>query len=187
MPSLNRDFLSLLQDDFTKYPSFIETGTLEGETIFAMEPHFTKLYTIELSSHYHENTKNAYTGQKISFLEGDSSLVFPDFLPTIDTPAIFFLDGHWCSGDTARGSVDCPLVEEVTHITNLFKQSAIVIIDDARLFGLDETSGQLDEDWSAITKDALLAILGPRIEKVYSIDSEYATDDVLVVHIRALA
>ena len=83
MPSLNRDFLSLLQDDFTKYPSFIETGTLEGETIFAMEPHFTKLYTIELSSHYHENTKNAYTGQKISFLEGDSSLVFPDFLPTI--------------------------------------------------------------------------------------------------------
>jgi hypothetical protein len=78
-------------------------------------------------------------------------------------------------------------VEEVTHITNLFKQSAIVIIDDARLFGLDETSGQLDEDWSAITKDALLAILGPRIEKVYSIDSEYATDDVLVVHIRALA
>lgn len=187
MPSLNSDFLSLLQDDFTQYPCFIETGTLEGETIFAMEPHFTKLYTIELSPHYHENTKNSYGGSKITFLPGDSSVVFNDFLPTIDTPAIFFLDGHWCSGDTARGSVDCPLMEEVTHITNLFKQSAIVIIDDARLFGLDESSGQLEENWSAITKEGLLAILGPRIEKVYSIDSECAADDILVVHIRALA
>ena len=52
MPSLNEDFLLELQDDYTKYTCFIETGTFIGETIFALEPYFKKLYTIEFSEKY---------------------------------------------------------------------------------------------------------------------------------------
>ena len=68
MPSINESFLKSLQDDYTKYNSFIETGTLVGETIFALEPYFDKLYTIEFSETLYNNTKNRYSGNKINFI-----------------------------------------------------------------------------------------------------------------------
>ena len=90
MPSINKFFLNLLQDDYTKYNCFIETGTLNGNTIFTMEPYFNKLYTIEFSQQYYNNTKNKYNGDKINFILGDSSIVFNDLLPTITHSCIFF-------------------------------------------------------------------------------------------------
>jgi hypothetical protein len=48
MPSLSYDFLKQLKDDYKKYLCFIETGTLEGGTIFQMEHHILKNY-IQLS------------------------------------------------------------------------------------------------------------------------------------------
>lgn len=94
MPSLDNLFLNLLQDDYTKYNCFIETGTLNGETIFSVEPYFNKLYTIELSEKYYNNTKNKYSGSKINFILGDSSIMFESLLPNITDKCIFFLDGH---------------------------------------------------------------------------------------------
>ncbi len=185
MPSLNKNFLLNLQDDFKQYKYFIETGTLEGETTFAMEPYFEKIYTIELSQQHHNRAKNKYNENKINFILGDSSKIFESLLPTINEKSIFFLDGHWSSGDTARGEKDCPLNEEITHINNLFNHDAIIIIDDFRLFGLDSSSGKLNEDWSNINKDNLLNILKPRITKVYHLDSECAKDDRLIIHIKS--
>ena len=84
---LNTDFLCLLQDDYTKYSIFIETGTYNGDTIFSMESVFEKLYTIELCEKYYKNTKAIYDEKKrnsihtemdenkIQFLLGDSSIV----------------------------------------------------------------------------------------------------------------
>jgi hypothetical protein len=185
MPSLDNFFLSQLQDDYTKYPCFIETGTLNGDTTFALEPYFEKLYTIEFSEKYYRGTKNNYRGNKINFILGDSSIVFESLLPTISEKCVFFLDGHWSSGDTGHSNKDCPLEEEITHINNLFQNEAIIIVDDFRLFGLDSSSGKLSEDWSKITKDALLNILKLRINKVYHLDSSMAKDDRLIIHINA--
>ena len=185
MPSINHFFLNTLQGDYTKYPCFIETGTLHGHTTFALEPYFDKLYTIEFSEKYYNNTKNRYNGNKINFILGDSSIVFESLLPNITDKCIFFLDGHWSSGDTGHSDKDCPLEEEITHINNLFTNSAIIIIDDFRLFGLDKSSGKLGEDWSKINKENLLDILKPRINKVYHLDSECAKDDRLIIHINA--
>jgi len=95
-----------------------------------------------------------------------------------------FLDGHWSSGDTGKSIKDCPLDEEIKHINNLFTNEAIIIIDDFRLFGLDKSSGHL-EDWSKINKENLLTILQPRINKVYHLDSECSKDDRLIIHINA--
>ena len=185
MPSLNRLFLTTLQDDYTKYSCFIETGTLNGDTTFAVEPFFDKIYTIEFSEKYHNNTKNRYNGNKINFILGDSSIVFEQLLPTITDKCIFFLDGHWSGGDTGHSAKDCPLTEEITSINNLFQNKAIIIIDDFRLFGLDKSSGKLGEDWSQINKESLLNILKKRIDKVYHLDSECAKDDRLIIHINA--
>jgi hypothetical protein len=180
MPSLNKDFLNKLQEDYTKYNCFVETGTYNGETTFALEPYFNKLYTIEFSEKYYNNTKNKYHGDKINFILGDSSIVFQTLLPTISDKCIFFLDGHWSSGDTGKSEKDCPLVEEITHINNLFQNEAIIIVDDFRLFGL-----HLNEDWSNINKQDLLEILKLRINKVYHLDSECTKNDRLIIHINA--
>jgi hypothetical protein len=181
MPSIDNDFLSKLQDDKTKYSYFIETGTFNGDTIFALEPYFDKLYTIEFSEKYYNNTKKKYRGNKINFILGDSSVVFEKILPNITEKCIFFLDAHWSCDDTGRSNKDVPLEEEITSINNLYKNDAIIIIDDFRLFGLKK-----EQDWSKINKDKLLNILNLRISKVYHLDSEICKDDRLVIHINAI-
>ena len=107
MPSINNSFLYLLQDDYTKYKCFIETGTLNGDTIFALEPYFNKLYTVEFSEKYYINTLKKYRGNKINFLLGDSSIVFESLLTNITDKCIFFLDGHFSGGDTGQSNKDC--------------------------------------------------------------------------------
>jgi len=185
MPALNRAFLSLLQDDYTKYPCFIETGTYVGDTIFSMEPYFSTLHTIEISDLHYNQTKNRYYGSKINFIKGDSSVVFNSLLPNISDKCIFFLDGHWSSGNTGRGDVDCPLVEEITSIHELYKHEAIIVIDDFRCFGLDSSSGIIGGDWSNISKDKLLDIIKSRTTNIYHLDSECAPNDRLIIHIKA--
>ena len=185
MPSIDLNFLNELQNKYTNYNTFIETGTYNGDTIFNLEPYFNKLYTIEYSEIYYNKTKNNYNGNKINFILGDSSIIFESLLPTITENCIFFLDGHYSSGDTGQSSLDCPLNEEITHINNLFMNEAIIIIDDYRLFGLDKSSGKLNEDWSNIDKDKLLSILNTRINKVYHLDSCCAKNDRLIIHINS--
>jgi hypothetical protein len=184
MPSLDIFFLNLLNDDYKKYPYFIETGTLNGDTIFSLEHFFNKLYTIEFSEKYYNNTRNKYNGNKINFILGDSSLVFKSLLPNINNKCIFFLDGHWSGDDTGHSDKDCPLEEEITHINNLFKYEAIIIIDDFRLFGLDKSI--IGHDWSKINKEILLNILNVRIDKVYHLDSNISKNDRLIIHIKAI-
>lgn len=184
MPSIDINFLNKLQNN-KEYSTFIESGTYCGETIFAVEPHFTKLYTIEINRLQYNITKNRYTGNKIKFMLGDSSIIFRRLLPIIKENAIFFLDGHWSSGNTGRGKKDCPLIEEVTYINNLFKHSAIIIIDDYRLFGKYPEHG-CNEDWKDISKEKILDILKNRISNVYHLDSKLSKDDRLIIHINSL-
>ena len=73
MPKIDKNFLTDLLDNYAVYPNFIETGTYYGETIFAVEPCFKKLYTIELSKELYQNVTSNYRGEKITFIQGDSS------------------------------------------------------------------------------------------------------------------
>lgn len=178
MPSLTKDFLLTLRDDYREFPVFIETGTHHGGTTFAMEPLFDALYTIEISPRLFNITRREYTGKKIEFILGDSSELFPILLPKISQKAIFFLDGHYSGGGTVQGDKDCPLVEELEAIQNLFTAEAILIIDDYRLF-----STHIDQDWMDITKDKLVSIVQSRIQKVYHLPSHMAEDDRLIIHL----
>lgn len=181
MPSIDLSFLQNLQENWKSFSCFVETGTLHGGTIFAMEPYFNDLFTIEVSEKYYNSTKSKYNGKKINFLLGDSSVVFETLLPTINNKSIFFLDGHWSGGDTGKSAKDCPLLEEVGLINNLFKHEAIIIIDDVRLFGK-----KVNEDWSQITEESLLNILNKRLLNSYGLSSEYAENDRLILHIAAV-
>lgn len=183
MPSIDKSFLEKLQNDFTKYPILVETGTHQGETTFACEPYFEKIYTIEIDKNTYTNVSSKYTRSKIDFILGDSSDIFRTLLPQVNAPAIFFLDGHWSGGGTGRGAKDCPLVEEVSLISTLFQHEAILIIDDYRLFGKSPRLRTSNEDWEDISKQKILDILSMRLENVYMLDSHISKDDRLIVHI----
>jgi hypothetical protein len=182
MPSLDKSFLNSLHCNLSEYPVFIETGTNEGNTIFAMEPYFKTLYTIELSSEYYTKTKSKYHGNKIQFIFGDSALQLQYIFERLDENSILFLDGHWSGGNTAKGPKDCPLIEEITLIAKYCKKECIIIIDDYRLFSIGPQHGY-DQDWSDINKETLLQILGTRVKDVYNLDSVCAKDDRLIIHI----
>jgi hypothetical protein len=186
MPSIDKDFLSLLQDDYKKYNSFVETGTFMGETTFAMEPLFEKIFTIEIKKEFYNAIRSKYHGNKIEFKLGDSSEVFSHILPTINTDCIFFLDGHYSSGNTGKGIKDCPLIEELLLINTLFIKNAIIIIDDCRLFGKGPSTGTLAEDWEHISESAVLNTLSSRITNKYYLDSRIAKNDRMILHIKGL-
>jgi hypothetical protein len=114
----------------------IETGTYMGEMVKAMAPYFKKILTIELSKEIHQETSKKLSHlHNVSFLQGDSTDVLPDILKNITEPAIFWLDGHYSAGITARGKKDTPIIEELNSIKySLYKDRHVILIDDARLF-----------------------------------------------------
>jgi hypothetical protein len=52
----------------------------------------------------------------------------------INEPAIFWLDGHYSAGITAKGDKECPIFEELNAILNKNEFNHILLIDDARCF-----------------------------------------------------
>jgi hypothetical protein len=185
MPSLDKQFLLALKEDYTKYNNFIESGTFYGETTLAMEPFFNKLYTVEIKQEFYTNFKNNYKGNKIEIFLGESSDIFTEILPSIQTPSIFFLDGHWSCGNTGKGKKDCPLYEELTSIINNFKYKAIIIIDDVRLFGMgpNTTYGKEPCNWEDINIPSILNIVKERVEMHYHLPSYLDINDRLILHL----
>ena len=165
MPSLHidtlREIVNLSENNFENYKSFVETGTHYGDTVLPMSNFFDNLYTIELGLNYYDYFNNLeFDRNKIKNYLGDSSKVLPEILPGINTNAIFFLDGHYSSDNTAKGDKDVPLIEEILSINNFFRYSGIIIIDDLRLFGT-----KLSEDWSEITKESVTEPIKKRLTK----------------------
>ena len=165
-------------NDINSYDVFVETGSYKGETIFHMEKYFNELHTIEIKKEFYDDLTKKYNGNKIKFYLGDSSKVLNQVIETINKPTIFFLDGHWSSGNTGKGKVHVPLYDELTIINN-FIHKCIIIIDDFRLF---ETNNICD--WSNIKKEKVMSILKDRIEKIYHIPSPLHKEDRFVIHLK---
>jgi hypothetical protein len=150
MPALTKKDLDVILEkcdaQITNYRTLIETGSHVGDTIFHLKDFFDKIYTIEISEHYYNIVNGKFAeSEKIKCILGDTSKILPNLLFVESEKIIFWLDAHWSSGDTGKGDLDCPLLEELYIIDNSCKDS-IIIIDDYRLFG---TKG--NEDWSDIT------------------------------------
>jgi len=112
----------------------VETGTFLGDMVEAERRNFDKIYSIELSEVLWEKAVERFrVHKKIQILKGDSGMVLRSLVPQIKTPAIFWLDGHYSEGMTARGEKDCPIIEELAAIF-LSDLNHILLIDDARCF-----------------------------------------------------
>ncbi len=112
----------------------VETGTYFGDMLFALYDRFDKFFSIELSNKLYERARKRFKKQsKIYLILGDSSEKLNDIIKQLNEPALFWLDGHYSGGITAKGDKECPVFEELNAIfsSNL---NHVVIIDDARLF-----------------------------------------------------
>ena len=112
----------------------VETGTYLGDMVEAQRDHFKKIYSIELSEKLFNKAIKRFKGHlHIKILHGDSGIVLNKLMNEIDKPALFWLDGHYSHGMTAKGEKECPVPEELKAI---FKSALphIILIDDARLF-----------------------------------------------------
>lgn len=119
----------------TKIPIFIETGTYLGSTVNGVKDLFEEIYSIELDTKLATRAKELFREiKKINILEGDSANVLPQLLKGINRPVLFWLDAHYSGGITAKGEVECPILDELKAIFNWWIPGSIILIDDARLF-----------------------------------------------------
>jgi len=115
--------------------NFVETGTFFGDMIAAQVPRFDRLTTIELDPNLYEKACQRFCDcKKVQVLRGNSRNVLPHVLESLTEPTLFWLDGHYSGGITAREESDTPIVEELTAIFSGYPHPHVILIDDARLF-----------------------------------------------------
>lgn len=124
----------------------VETGTYLGDMVEAMKSHFKQVYSIELSKDLHAlAVKRFRSDVHVEILQGDSGTELGNLMSRINEPVLFWLDGHYSGGITAKGNKDCPIFEELGHILKGTELNHVIIIDDARYFGTDPAYPTADE------------------------------------------
>jgi len=113
----------------------IETGTFYGNAIFTLRRDFSEIHSIELAPALHElNLRELGHLSHIHLHFGDSAEVLPCLLRDLREPALFWLDGHFCAGPSARGASYTPVSIELDQLLRRPANRHVVLIDDARLF-----------------------------------------------------
>ena len=147
----------------------METGTYLGDMVAAQLRAFSRIYSIELDPGLAEAARVRFAPwPHVSILQGDSATVLPVVLRDIDRPCLFWLDGHYSGGITARGDRVTPIVRELEAILDHPVRGHVVLVDDARLFdGTDDypTLGELQQilsrhgSWMMECRDDIIRVL----------------------------
>jgi hypothetical protein len=123
----------------------VETGTYLGDMVEAHKKNFEKIFSIELSEKLFGRAQKRFRNQPgIILLQGDSGKKLAEVLGQLQEPALFWLDGHYSGGITAKADKECPVPEEL-HTIFSSPYPHIVLIDDARLFNGTHDYPAMDE------------------------------------------
>ncbi len=118
-----------------KIDTLIETGTYEGEMVYALKGKFKQIFSIELNNILAEKAKRKFIRYKnIKIIQGSSDLVLPKILKTISNPCLFWLDAHYSGGKTSKGIKETPILEELKEIVKHSNKN-LILIDDADNLG----------------------------------------------------
>ncbi len=120
---------------------FVETGTHLGDTLaYIAQEKSVHVTSIELDEAYYRAAKQRFARYpNVTLLQGDSGKLLPELVRHGKTPALFWLDGHYSGGDTAKGELDTPVIAELQAILDSPLKGHVILIDDARCF--DGTRG----------------------------------------------
>ncbi len=126
-----------IKETYIKRPdisTFIETGTWMGDTVNFVINDFKNIYSIELSEEYANKAKLRFKNKtNVKIIAGDSAKELPTLIKQTDGPCVFWLDGHYSYGNTAKSNKETPILEELRPVLKM-EQDHIILIDDARLF-----------------------------------------------------
>ena len=128
----------------------IETGTHLGDSAATLSEMVDHVWTVELSHEYVLRARARYGDREaITFLEGSSPAVLVGLAPSVDRPALYWLDAHWCQADTAGYEAQCPLLAEIEALEQSpTAAQSVILIDDARFFlGRPWPSSYRRSDW----------------------------------------
>lgn len=122
-----------------QYDVLVETGTYLGYMVSAQKRNFKKIYSIELADSLYLRAAGKFRGYShIRIIHGDSGEKIGEVIKELDEPAIFWLDGHYSGGFTAKGESNCPIWKELDTIFSK-NRDHVFLIDDARDFkGTDD-------------------------------------------------
>lgn len=142
--------LALFLRDRFRLESFVETGTYGGATAAWAAQHFATVYSIEASEKYWREARARYGSVgNVNFILGDSPTQLASILSRVSRP-IFWLDAHWCGGETAGAAAECPLLAEIAAIEAARLPLPVILIDDARLFLEPPPAPHRWEEWPGI-------------------------------------
>jgi hypothetical protein len=136
----------------SKATTFIETGTYHGSSSRWAAQHFKSVVTMELSpALYQQHHEELRALGNVEPLRGDSKILLPQVISRLGgAPAVFWLDGHWSSGETAGEEDECPLLGELEALVQ--RRGDIILIDDARLFLSTPPAPYRPDKWPTITE-----------------------------------
>lgn len=139
------------------FSTLIETGTYQADMAYAVRNCFKKIYTIEISPEFLKVSRLRLARfPQVECLEGDSGVLLPKLLASIQEPCLFWLDGHY-SGvgmNYNSGDSETPLMQELEAIFRHSVKKHGVLIDDAHCF--DGTKGYP-------TMEKLIALIKERL------------------------
>ena len=116
----------------------IETGTYRGDTTLFLARHFPTVHTIEVEHNLAALARERFADKPgITLWQGDSPTVLAKLMADAGGPLLVYLDGHDSGGVTGKGTESCPVMSELECIREGKLEKIIIVIDDARLFGLD--------------------------------------------------
>jgi hypothetical protein len=142
---MKRSILSKIAKDHAA-EVFVETGTFRGDTPWCFRNDFRKIFSIEVQPQLAELAAKRFEGYShVEIVEGDSAKKLEEIIPRIDGPVLFWLDGHYSAGITGRGEKDCPIWGELAAINHKLDHPFVIVIDDARAFGVYTGYPSLDE------------------------------------------
>ena len=132
---------------------FVETGTFEGGTVLYLAPYFDHLVSIEISAQYVRAAQHLVASHKnVEILQGDSAEILPIALEGLETPAFFWLDGHYSGDQTGGVGITHPLARELEHIAATGISDHVVVIDDMSDFSGERAEIYLDEIIAKVRK-----------------------------------
>ena len=115
--------------------TFVETGTLYGDMVYAVRRQFRRIVSIELSEELAAKAQSRLREYShISVTQGNSAELLSEILSDLKEPALFWLDAHFSGDGTARGQTDTPIIGELGVILRTWIDGSIALIDDARYF-----------------------------------------------------
>jgi hypothetical protein len=144
-----------IRDYIIKYgiKTVVETGTYYGDMVEALRKTVDSIYSIELSKDLYNKAKIRFQKyNNIEIIHGDSGIEIKKIIPKLDNKTLFWLDGHYSKGITAKGEKITPIFEELQYILSDEKKDFIIIIDDARLFGTSDGYPSENELYDFVNK-----------------------------------